>query len=108
MRSAGGPAQLEVAEHHRLVVAQAHDRVARALGLVAGAHAVGAGEVIDEQGVGAFLGDEGVDPREVATGAGERAAVAVAADEESALQLLAVDVELAGDLAAALGLGRLQ
>ena len=98
----GRPAELEVAEHHWFVVAQTHDRVARALGLVARAHAVGAGEVVDEQGVGALLGHQRVDPRQVAAGAGERAAVAVATDEESSLQLFAVDVEFAGDLAAPL------
>ena len=81
------PAELEVAEHHRLVMPQAHDRVRGALGLVARAHPVGARKVVHEERVGALLGDQGVDAGQVAAGAGERTPVAVAADQEAALEL---------------------
>src|SRR5690554_4195963 len=90
------PAELEVAEHAGIVCGHADHRVARALALSGRAHAVGAGEVVDQQRVRALFGDQRVDAREVAALAGERAAIAVAADQQAALQLFAVDLELAG------------
>src|SRR5690606_28823609 len=96
-----------------------HDRMPRPVAVPGWSHAVGAGQVVDEQRAGSLFRDQRVHAREVAALSGERAAIAVATDQQTALQLLAVDLELtdlagvvastaAVGLASAIALGRAQ
>src|SRR5690606_41030637 len=89
----GHPRELEMSEHDRGVLGEAHDGVRRPLGEARRSHAVGAGEIVDEERTRGLFGDERVDPRQVAPMTGQGAAVAVAAEEEAALALAAGELD---------------
>ena len=95
-----------MAEHHWAVLGEADDGVARALGHAGGADAVGAREVVDEERARGLFADQGVYAGQIATVTGEGAAIAVATDQQAALELTAVELELAHLFAATAGLGR--